>query len=111
MLKRRKRSTQRLLRRKGPSLKRRKEIDLFAYPPHWYKIVGDSDICYVCDAKIKSHHIRKYLGVHPIYDMKIYSHERCHALSDVWHKKFGSNEQFREEYSKWKKEKKDAEGK
>jgi len=89
-------------------------------PWYWSKIIGESDICYVCDKEIRMKKIRikgkmsaaaegalpVYIGVHPLYEgVKIYRHSRCHPLTTVWQKKFGNLRRFEKRIDKWKAEK------
>jgi|GEM_PF-2309649 hypothetical protein len=79
--------------------------------PHWDKIKGGENFCYVCDKKFKPKHTKIYIGQHNLTGEKLFRHSYCESGSDNWNKKFGGRIIMKDSKSKkeYKNEKKKKE--
>lgn len=77
-------------------------------PWYWRYVIGDSEICYVCDRRIASRTANKYkvyIGRHPFNGARLYRHSQCHPQTERWRNKFGDSHYFRDRYQRWREKK------
>ncbi len=62
--------------------------------PHWEKIKGGSDQCFVCDKKFRQNHDKKFIGYHKLTGEVLLRHTYCESGSVNWTEKFGDRLTF-----------------